>query len=560
MLSIGKVSWGGERYYIDAVLSIERDTRTEIEFEPELGEPPGTWVGSGSNVIGLEGIVYPDELTSLLAGKDPKSQNGLGREDGRIKVVAFDLVFAAPKSVSLLYGLLDPELSAEVRKGHQMAMREALGYLERNAVGVRRAVEGRQITLSTLGAPAAGFLHRTSRALEPHLHTHVVMANLAQGGDGRWSGIDSRGLYYHAKTASFLYQAELRREMTMRLGVGWGRVHNGWADVLGVSREAVRGFSTRLLQIEADLERLGMNSPRAAHLAALKTRQPKEILCAMSDLRRQWRDKAVELGLGPLQLEKVLGHRALEMDKEHLPRSTENRLGIAWDGVAPPAYERKAFLLEVTTRLRRSEWVTRKEVIQACCQALHSGGSARAIELLSEEVIRSDLCRYMGIVVKESRFRIAEPQLSERMYYLGKEMEDRSEKDERRLGVDSILGARPSDSSRIYWDRASKELDSYRHRWGEQSWQRLLEELATSSSSRASLSRESRALESLANIADRRSVVTRVRSLLGYLEAPPLSREVQERQLGEDQVGSDYRSRPSREVQERGVGLIVELN
>jgi len=439
VLSIGKVSWGGEHYYIDAVLSLERDMRAMAGFEPELGEPPGVWVGRGSNSIGLGGIVYPETLTALLAGKDPFSQQGLGRKDDRIKVAAFDLTFNAPKSVSILYGLLEPRLGAEVRNSHEAAVRGALGYLERNAIGVRRTIEGTRMTLPTSGAPAAGFLHRTSRALDPHLHTHVVMANLARGEDGSWSGIDGRGLYYHAKTASFLYQAELRRQMSTSLGVEWGTVRNGWADVLGVSREVVRGFSTRLLQIEADLERLGMSSPHAAHIAALKTRQPKEIHCAMSDLRRQWQKRALELGLGPLQLEKVLDRKVLGIEHGHLAQGASNRLAGGWGEVALSIHDKKAFCLDVLVELAKKELVTRREVIQACCQALSGGGSARAIESLSEEVMHSGIRRSLGVDIREERFRVVDMQLPDKMYSLEREVGRWLGADRSRVRVDPVL-------------------------------------------------------------------------------------------------------------------------
>jgi hypothetical protein len=38
-----------------------------------------------------------------------------------------------------------------------------------------------------------------SRAEDPLLHTHVVVGNLTQGPDGRWTALDARHLYRHAK-------------------------------------------------------------------------------------------------------------------------------------------------------------------------------------------------------------------------------------------------------------------------------------------------------------------------------------------------------------------------
>ena len=101
-------------------------------------------------------------------------------------------------------------------------------------------------------------MHRTSRADDPLLHTHVLVANLGHtADDGRWRTLDARHLYTHAKTAGFLYQAQLRHELSRRLGVRWQPVPNGYADLDGVPREVIDAFSQRRSQILAELERVG---------------------------------------------------------------------------------------------------------------------------------------------------------------------------------------------------------------------------------------------------------------------------------------------------------------
>jgi conjugative relaxase-like TrwC/TraI family protein len=46
------------------------------------------------------------------------------------------------------------------------------------------------------GFVAAAFRHRTSRAGDPHLHTHVLVPNLVfSPQDERWSALDARPLY-----------------------------------------------------------------------------------------------------------------------------------------------------------------------------------------------------------------------------------------------------------------------------------------------------------------------------------------------------------------------------
>ena len=69
---------------------------------------------------------------------------------------------------------------------------------------------------------AATFRHRASRAGDPQLHTHAVVANMALGPDGRWTALDARPIYAHAMAAGCLYQAVLRARLTAELGVTLG--------------------------------------------------------------------------------------------------------------------------------------------------------------------------------------------------------------------------------------------------------------------------------------------------------------------------------------------------
>lgn len=57
-------------------------------------------------------------------------------------MAGFDLTWSAPKSISLLFGLSDPATSAVARGIHEDAVTQALGYLERHALGVRRGPVG----------------------------------------------------------------------------------------------------------------------------------------------------------------------------------------------------------------------------------------------------------------------------------------------------------------------------------------------------------------------------------------------------------------------------------
>jgi len=74
---------------------------------------------------------------------------------------------------------------------------EALGYLQDRAGHGLRGHHGdgqRAARIDTDGWIVAAFEHRTSRAGDPQLHTHLVVPNLLRGTDGSWSAVDSRAV------------------------------------------------------------------------------------------------------------------------------------------------------------------------------------------------------------------------------------------------------------------------------------------------------------------------------------------------------------------------------
>ncbi|MCW2986824.1 MAG: conjugative relaxase [Conexibacter sp.] len=290
MLSLGKIAVGpgAARYYTDQV------ARGRDDYYAGCKEEPGHWVGAGADGLGWEGDVDADVFANLLAGA------GLRRAPKDGGVAGLDLTFRAPKSVSVLWAVAADELGDELRAAHDVAVREAFGYLEREACWARRGAGGK-VQVRGRGFVGAAFMHRASRAGDPLLHTHVVVGNLTQGPDGRWTALDARHLYRHAKTAGYLYQAALRAEITDRTGLQWSPVQRGVADLAVVSREVVDHFSQRRAEILEHMAEHGGRSAASAQIAALETRRAKDEPPLVRQ-RAQWQARAAEHGLGPNEL------------------------------------------------------------------------------------------------------------------------------------------------------------------------------------------------------------------------------------------------------------------
>jgi conjugative relaxase-like TrwC/TraI family protein len=322
--TVGRHSW---TYYLQSVAGQQRNPGG-------LVEPDGVWLGSGALGLGL-GACTVDEarLRALLDGVDPVNGEVLDARHGRVRVLAYDCTFAAPKSVSVVHALAAPDVVEEIRRAHEASVEAALGFVEHEAGRVRDRRGGGDRLEQTRGLSAAAFLHRTSRAPDPHLHTHVVVANLGCGPDGRWSAIDGRPLHVYARVAGALYRSQLRAELARRLDVEWRSRPDGFADLAGISPEVVAAFSRRRTAILGELERSGRTGPRAARAAAAVTRPDKDLDTPYEVLVAAWRERAYDIGISSGRLGSVASRRSRSLERDE--RAAGQSPGLAAVGMRP---------------------------------------------------------------------------------------------------------------------------------------------------------------------------------------------------------------------------------
>ena len=179
-----------------------------------------------------------------------------------------------------------------------------MGFLEEKAAVARVQSQGLRRRVATEGWVVAGFTHRTSREGDPQLHTHCLVPNLVRRtSDGRHVGLDAGPLFEWARAAGSIYQNQLQRSLSLRLGVCWGPDRHNTREMVGFTRPQLRAFSKRTVQIEAELERQGApyESPvlrmRADDEASLATRPAKDHSLTPSLLAGRWTEEAAKVGL-----------------------------------------------------------------------------------------------------------------------------------------------------------------------------------------------------------------------------------------------------------------------
>ena len=283
------------------------------DYYATTGNPPGRWLGRGLDALGcVDAPVAPSSRVDerkLAAvfwdGVDPVTGEPIGRP---LKVAGYDLTFTAPKSASVLWALGDEPIRRMVAAAHEAAVRQALGFVETSVLRTQVGAGGvRQIR--TRGMVAAGFDHWDSRAGDPDLHTHVILANRVQGIDGVWRSVDGTTIHQAAVAVSELYDALLSGEVARRLPVSWswrqrGESRNPALEIDGLDDELLAGFSSRSQTIGAAQEqwaadhaaRTGRSPSRVETTKArehlTRATRPVKVIRSLRELLTEWANHA----------------------------------------------------------------------------------------------------------------------------------------------------------------------------------------------------------------------------------------------------------------------------
>ncbi len=288
----------------------------------------------------------------------------------RTATAGFDYTFSVPKSVSVLWGVADAGTQALIVDAHHAAVAEVVGLLEREIAVTRAGAHGRTgavLMKPIVGIAATAYDHWDSRAGDPQLHTHVVIANKVRTADdqGRWRTLDSRGLFPSVVALSEHYNAVLADTLARSFGVEWerrdrGANRNPGFELSGVGEELIGEFSHRGRDIEEELDRriaehVADHGRRPSRQTVVKmraqvtidTRPPKQVR-SLADLTTEWRTRASRaLGGDPTAWAQALTSRTADRAARGLLRA---------DDVPPDAVVEVARATVGAVSEKRSTW------------------------------------------------------------------------------------------------------------------------------------------------------------------------------------------------------------
>lgn len=317
MLTVAKLSLWSVNYYNDTARAVGHAARdaqaaggglAEYYAERDTRTPVWTCAGDARVVADLVGLAEGErgggdadpEVVARWLDDGVAPSGECGRAHGKSGVHGFDLTFCAPKSVSLVRVFGDDVLDKAVSVAHQTAIGEALEYLAAHAgyTRVHNAVTGEKDLQKLPGLVAVAYQHETSRAGDPHLHTHVLVPNRQARADGRLVSIDGTSLFHEARAAGIIYQATLRHELHRLTGLEWGAVDpsTGMAEIAGIDPKNVAAWSQRSTQLRewavsnlTVVDSVKELSPAQLAAAQKATRPRKPESLSWTELRAQWR-------------------------------------------------------------------------------------------------------------------------------------------------------------------------------------------------------------------------------------------------------------------------------
>ena len=332
------------------------------------GDVEGEWVGKAAAELGLDGGVTARDFKAVLDGRHPASGielvRGSSARDGK-RVAAWDVTFAAPKSVSLA-ALIGRDES--VVRAHDEATREAVRALERLSRG---RVVGRRRGDLTGNVAVALFRHETSRDLDPHLHTHSVFVNMTKNADGRWVALDSTMLFELQRYGTTIYRNALA-ERLIAAGYELRQGPRGAIEIEGITDEQIAHFSKRHEAIWAVLRERGQSDPEAQQRVQRSTRRRKENV-HRADLTLSWERASREIGLdastsrhrrAPRRDRTSPSERAREAVAYAIAHVTEREAVVATSDIVEAALERRLGYVSEDEAVREIERrVARRELI-----------------------------------------------------------------------------------------------------------------------------------------------------------------------------------------------------
>lgn len=350
----------------------------------------GQWFGQGAMALGLSGITTEKEFLNLCHNLHPQTDEQLTERmntkritvdaEGKVhesvnRRVFYDFTFSPAKSVSIAALVGNDK---RIIEAHDEAVTVALRELQTYAASrIRKQnLYAHRLTGNLVGAV---FRHDTSRALDPHLHSHCILFNATRDSvEGSWKALEICEMLSAKKFAENVYYHELVRSLN-RFGYRVQNNPRGDFEIEGVSKELVKKFSKRhdeidrktkeLLEREPDKATRNLQEIRANIAHKERARKIKDV--GLTKLQSRWHEqmsgaeKAAVQSLAssrPIQMVNGTAEQAVNWAEQHLfeRRSVVHEHDL-WRHALEHSRGQNVSLAEIQSATQRRDYIRDKQ-------------------------------------------------------------------------------------------------------------------------------------------------------------------------------------------------------
>lgn len=363
VVTIAKLGKNHEQYYIK---DGREDDRSKYYINDE--NLSAYWSGEALEALGLkenQKIEVDDpKFKAIFKGEHPETGKRIRQNQkykNRQQVYGYDFTCSSPKDVGILYALGDEETQQKILEAQREAVKAVQEKIQKQCGKVRitrdgnKRVEGGNLIFANIE-------HKTTRELDPHVHTHIVVMNAGLTKDGKWRALlGDEVLKGLNKEFDQIYQEELRKGLE-NAGIktkarvfdkdlerkAFGFIRN--EDVIdkpvnevksfliiGISEWIRDEYSKRKNVIERETRLEEFKGGKRTEQQIKNSTKKRKDLSKEKNIELIWKEELESLGL-TLEEFKITNQGKIQEKEERLPPELENEFGLTEEDLREQEY------------------------------------------------------------------------------------------------------------------------------------------------------------------------------------------------------------------------------
>ncbi len=361
------------------------------ELDPIFGAKDNSeWQGQLAQQLSLQGEIKEKHFLNLVSGNDLDGKqvvaDGVSKKGVAEHRAGFDIPLAAPKSVSIMALHCG---DSRLIEAHKQAVAATVNYIENHFLYARRTAKGKTKALQVCQGLFAKFDHSTSRANDPHLHTHTLTLNMVLTDDGYRAVFNDQAFKYQ-KLLNSVYQGYLAK-LTRDIGYGINMQGRGKWEIAGVQDEWIDTFSKRKGEINNEEQLLqgnenlnGEHAAKVRDMAQRNSRAKKDVRISKDELLDLWQNQVPRELISASVEDKKLSAKDIDINESEAVQTAYRAIHESESTFT------KQKALEVALHLSRGKY-TITDIEESFDQLVGTGELEHLLSLKNKRGIKTDV-------------------------------------------------------------------------------------------------------------------------------------------------------------------------